>query len=144
MKFAFNIGNFATVRRMGAAKTRELFSLRKLDLTSLAQGFAAQLAAHLLLALALFSVGVGARGVDWVSSTSSHLASAARAHVDGLLVSWETMLPEWWRGWLFGLLTAALLMDVVALAETRLFGINRWLGSCSLLVPGRVRCWMGQ
>ena len=122
MKFAFNIGNFATVRRMGAAKTRELFSLRKLDLTSLAQGFAAQLAAHLLLALALFSVGVGARGVDWVSSTSSHLASAARAHVDGLLVSWETMLPEWWRGWLFGLLTAALLMDVVAVAETRLFG----------------------
>ncbi|KAH8069414.1 dienelactone hydrolase-like protein [Aureococcus anophagefferens] len=107
---------------MGPAKTRELFSLRELDLTSLAQGFAAQLAAHFLLALALFSVGVGARGVDWVSSTSSHLASAARAHVDGLLVSWETMLPEWWRGWLFGLLTAALLMDVVAVAETRFFG----------------------
>ncbi|KAH8046712.1 dienelactone hydrolase-like protein [Aureococcus anophagefferens] len=32
------------------------------------------------------------------------------------------MLPEWWRGWLFGLLTAALLMDVAALAETLLFG----------------------
>ena len=102
------------------------------------EGFLAQLSAHFVVLFALVGSGVVVRFNAAVRACISSVGASLRGALESFLVSWEEMLPPWWRGWLFGLLTAALVMDVVALIETAIFGAG-----AAVRAPSRVAAGVG-
>lgn len=83
------------------------------------EGFVAQLGAHAGVAAVVVGLGALLRS----AAAATVLKDRVKAYVSELaeeaVGAWAEMIPAWWRGWIVGVASAAVVFDVAGLAEQR-------------------------